>query len=63
MKQSRIIITVLKKELIAASLEDYIKSENKSRLLDKSKWLEDNETYGINTLDKNQSVSGGIGIR
>lgn len=42
----------IEKELIAASLEDYIKSENKSRLLDKSKWLEDNETYGINTLNK-----------
>lgn len=39
-------------QLIAASLEDYITSGNKSRLLDKSKWLEDNETYGIATIEK-----------
>lgn len=39
-------------ELIIASLEDYITSGNKSRLFDKSKWLDDNETYGINTIEK-----------
>lgn len=42
----------IEKELIIASLEDYINSDNKSRLLDKSKWLEDGETYGIATIEK-----------
>ena len=42
-------------ELIIASLEDYITSGNKSRLFDKSKWLEDNETYGIATIEKIKS--------
>ena len=42
----------IEKDLIIASLEDYINSGNKSRLFDKSKWLEDGETYGIETLDK-----------
>lgn len=42
----------IEKDLIAASLEDYINSDNKSRLFDKSKWLDDNETYGINTIEK-----------
>lgn len=42
-------------ELITASLEDYITSGNKSRLFDKSKWLDDNETYGINTIEKIKS--------
>lgn len=42
----------IEKELITASLEDYINSDNKSRLFDKSKWLEDNETFGIKTIEK-----------
>lgn len=42
----------IEKDLIIASLEDYISSGNKSRLFDKSKWLEDGETYGIKTIDK-----------
>lgn len=42
----------IEKDLIIASLEDYINSGNKSRLFDKSKWLEDGETYGIETIDK-----------
>lgn len=42
----------IEKELIIASLEDYINSDNKSRLFDKSKWLEDGETYGIATIEK-----------
>ena len=45
----------IEKELIAASLEDYINSSNKSRLFDKSKWLEEKETYGIATIENIKS--------
>ncbi len=45
----------IEKNLIIASLEDYINSDNKSRLFDKSKWLEEGETYGIETIDNIKS--------
>ena len=45
----------IEKDLIIASLEDYINSDNKTRLFDKSKWLDDGETYGINTIEKVKS--------
>ncbi len=45
----------IEKNLIIASLEDYINSDDKSRLFDKSKWLEEGETYGIETIDNIKS--------